>query len=125
MPKFITIGYGDRDGYDRTAKAVRDAAHEHDEENWRKNGALVGVAGSPVQVRKSGCCACREHTRIFHVVFFASGWLCCYRSCQSGRGHQVGVTNAHVQFAHGGRGGYGHSNQLPEQHRRSRGVVLE
>jgi hypothetical protein len=50
MPKFITIGYGDREGYDRTAKAVRDAAHEHDEK-LRKNGALVGIADTPVQVR--------------------------------------------------------------------------
>jgi hypothetical protein len=30
MPKFITIGYGDREGYDRTPTAVRDAAHSHD-----------------------------------------------------------------------------------------------
>jgi len=30
MPKFITIGYGDREGYDRTDADVRDAAHAHD-----------------------------------------------------------------------------------------------
>jgi hypothetical protein len=30
MAKFVTIGYGDREGYDRTDPAVRDAAHEHD-----------------------------------------------------------------------------------------------
>ena len=30
MPRFITIGYGDRSGYDRTAKMVRDAAHAAD-----------------------------------------------------------------------------------------------
>ena len=29
MPKFITIGYGDQAGYDRT-QAVRDAAHAQD-----------------------------------------------------------------------------------------------
>ncbi len=28
MPRFITIGYGDQDGYDRTDPAVRDAAME-------------------------------------------------------------------------------------------------
>ena len=50
MPKFITIGYGDREGYDRTAKAVRDAAHAHDEV-LQKNGALMGIAGPPVQGR--------------------------------------------------------------------------
>ncbi|MGD9943597.1 MAG: transcription initiation protein, partial [Burkholderiaceae bacterium] len=50
MPRFITIGYGDRDGYDRTPKAVRDAAHAHDE-LLRQRGVLMGIAGSPVQVR--------------------------------------------------------------------------
>ena len=29
MAKFVTIGYGDRDGYDRTDQSVRDAAHAH------------------------------------------------------------------------------------------------
>ncbi len=50
MPQFITIGYGDRDGYDRTAAAVRDAAHAHDAK-LRKHGVLMGIAGTPVQVR--------------------------------------------------------------------------
>lgn len=50
MPKFITIGYGDREGYDRTSKIVRDAAHTHDE-MLQKSGVLMGVAGPPVQVR--------------------------------------------------------------------------
>lgn len=50
MPRFLTIGYGDREGYDRTDPDVRDAAHAHDE--WlRGAGALMGVAGDPVQVR--------------------------------------------------------------------------
>lgn len=50
MPKFITIGYGDRDGYDRTPQSLRDAAHAQDE-LIRKSGALIGIAGTPVQVR--------------------------------------------------------------------------
>jgi hypothetical protein len=50
MPKFLTIGYGDRAGYDRTPKDVRDAAHAHEAE-LQKHGALIGVAGAPVQVR--------------------------------------------------------------------------
>lgn len=50
MPKFITIGYGDREGYDRTTKAVRDAAHAHDEV-LQGGGAIMGIAGHPVQVR--------------------------------------------------------------------------
>ncbi len=46
MPKFLTIGYGDREGYDRTPKPLRDAAHAQDEE-LQRNGALMGIAGSP------------------------------------------------------------------------------
>jgi len=50
MPKFITLGYGDREGYDRTDPSIRDAAHAHDAV-LRKSGALMGIAGQPVQVR--------------------------------------------------------------------------
>jgi hypothetical protein len=50
MPKFVTIGYGDRAGYERIPPDVRNAAHAHDEE-LRKRGALMGVAAGPVQVR--------------------------------------------------------------------------
>ena len=50
MATFITIGYGDSAGYDRTEAAVRDAAHEHDARLLAK-GALMGIAGEPVQVR--------------------------------------------------------------------------
>jgi hypothetical protein len=50
VPRFVTIGYGDRGGYDRTDPAMRDAAHQHDE-RLRAEGALMGIAGRPVQVR--------------------------------------------------------------------------
>ncbi|MGO9486505.1 MAG: transcription initiation protein [Rhodomicrobium sp.] len=50
MPKFVTIGYGDRDGYDRTDPSIRDAAHAHDAA-LRKSGVPMGIAGQPVQVR--------------------------------------------------------------------------
>jgi hypothetical protein len=50
MPRFVTIGYGDRAGYDRTDPKARDAAHEHDE-HLQVRGALMGIAGKPVQVR--------------------------------------------------------------------------
>jgi hypothetical protein len=50
MTMFVTIGYGDREGYDRTDQAVRDAAHAHDA-RLRKTGAVMGVAGQPVLVR--------------------------------------------------------------------------
>ena len=50
MARFVTIGYGDRAGYDRTDPAIRDAAHQHDD-RLRTEGALMGIAGQPVQVR--------------------------------------------------------------------------
>ncbi|MET3665307.1 YciI family protein [Caulobacter sp. 1776] len=50
MPHFVTIGYGDREGYDRTPEPLRQAAHAQDAELQRQ-GALIGVAGKPVQVR--------------------------------------------------------------------------
>lgn len=50
MPKFVTIGYGAQEGYDRTAPAIQDAAHAHDAKLQRE-GVLMGIAGAPVQVR--------------------------------------------------------------------------
>jgi hypothetical protein len=50
MPRFVTIGYGDRAGYEQTEPAVREAAHEQDA-RLRAAGALMGIAGNPVQVR--------------------------------------------------------------------------
>jgi hypothetical protein len=47
---FITIGYGDEQGYRQTDQHVRDAAHAHDE-RLRAAGAVMGTAGAPVQVR--------------------------------------------------------------------------
>lgn len=53
MATFITIGYGDQAGYDRTDPAVRDEAHRHDA-RLRDNGVLMGIAGDPVQVSNHG-----------------------------------------------------------------------
>lgn len=50
MPMFVTIGYGDEAGYQQTDQAIRDAAHAHDE-RLQRDGALMGVAGTPTQVR--------------------------------------------------------------------------
>ena len=50
MPKYVAIGYGDQEGYDRTPAAVRNAAHAHDTK-LQKDGVLMGIAGDPVQVR--------------------------------------------------------------------------
>jgi hypothetical protein len=50
MATFITIGYGDRVGYDRTDPTIRDQAHRHDA-GLVERGALMGPAGSPTQVR--------------------------------------------------------------------------
>ena len=50
MAKFLTIGYGDEIGYNRTDPSVRDAAHEHDA-RLVQQGVVMGRAGKPVQVR--------------------------------------------------------------------------
>jgi hypothetical protein len=50
VAKFMTIGYGDREGYDSTDPAVRDAAHAHDA-RLRSEGHEMGIAGRPLQVR--------------------------------------------------------------------------
>jgi hypothetical protein len=53
MARFITIGYGDQQGYEQTAQPLRDASHAHDAQ-LKARGALIGVAGAPVQVRNPG-----------------------------------------------------------------------
>ena len=53
MARFVTIGYGDEAGYDRTAQEVKDRAHGVDEA-MREAGAVSGMAGKPVQVRNHG-----------------------------------------------------------------------
>ncbi|NJO32034.1 MAG: transcription initiation protein [Rhodospirillales bacterium] len=50
MATYITIGYGQPADYDRTPQDVRDAAHAQDA-RLVEDGALVGIAGAPVQVR--------------------------------------------------------------------------
>ncbi len=46
--KYLTIGYGDQAGYDRTPRELRDAAHEHDAEQAAA-GVIAGVLLEPVQ----------------------------------------------------------------------------
>jgi len=53
VARFVTIGYGDEAGYERTAQEVRDRAHGVDEA-MREAGAVSGMAGKPVQVRNHG-----------------------------------------------------------------------
>jgi hypothetical protein len=50
MPWFVTIGYGDAAGYERTDQSVLDAAHASDE-RLQARGAIMGIAGAPLQVR--------------------------------------------------------------------------
>lgn len=50
MPTFLTIGYGDEAGYARTDSSILDAAHANDA-HLQANGALIGIAGTAVQVR--------------------------------------------------------------------------
>jgi len=64
MPTFVTIGYGDRDGYDRTDQAVRDAAHAHDA-RLLGSGAVMGGAGAPVQVRNHDAAGVRTENGPF------------------------------------------------------------
>jgi len=45
MARFVTIGYGDEAGYQRTAPEVRDAAHADD----ARLGADGGVMGRAVE----------------------------------------------------------------------------
>jgi len=52
MAKYLTIGYGDRSGYEKTPEELRAAAHEQDK-TLRDAGALIGIAGAPVQVRNT------------------------------------------------------------------------
>jgi hypothetical protein len=53
MAKFLTIGYGDEAGYERAEASVKEAAHDHD--SWLvAGGAVVGIAGTPIQVRNPG-----------------------------------------------------------------------
>ena len=64
MAMFITIGYGDREGYDETDSALRDAAHDHDA-RLRSEGAVIGVAGAPVQVRNHDAAGVHTKTSAF------------------------------------------------------------
>lgn len=50
MPKFLAIGYGNREGYDRTPEAIRALAHAQDADLVAA-GAVTGIAGHPVQLR--------------------------------------------------------------------------
>jgi hypothetical protein len=68
VPRFITIGYGDQAGYDRTAPAVRDAAHAADAERARR-GDVMGIAGKPVQVRNPDAAG----TRVTQGPFLSAG----------------------------------------------------
>jgi hypothetical protein len=61
---FITIGYGDRAGYEQTEPSVRDAAHGHDA-RLRAGGVLMGVAGEPFQVRNHDGAGVRTTTGPF------------------------------------------------------------
>jgi hypothetical protein len=50
VPRFISIGYGDQAGYDRTEEHLRSTAHAHDAK-LLASGALMARAGVPAQVR--------------------------------------------------------------------------
>lgn len=64
MPMFVTIGYGDREGYESTDQAVRDAAHAHDA-RLLENRVVMGIAGAPVQVRNHDAAGVRTENGPF------------------------------------------------------------
>jgi len=49
MPRFLTIGYGERSDYDETPLDLRTAAHEHDARLVR-DGAVTAILSEPVCV---------------------------------------------------------------------------
>ena len=67
MPKFVAIGYGDQAGYERTAEDVRDAAHAQDDK-LKRQGALIGIAGVPIQVRNPDA----KGTETINAAFMSS-----------------------------------------------------
>jgi hypothetical protein len=64
MAKFVTIGYGDREGYDRIDPGLRDAAHAQDA-RLLSEGAQMGIAGTPVQVRNPDAAGVETETGPF------------------------------------------------------------
>ena len=52
MARFVTIRYGDREGYEATDPAALALAHEHDE-RLQADGVEIGIAGTPTQVRNT------------------------------------------------------------------------
>lgn len=75
MPKFVTVGYGDRAGYDRTPQSVKDTAHAQDAK-LVADDALVGIAGTPVQVRNPDACGVKTQdgpfmTSVLPIAGFA------------------------------------------------------
>ena len=51
--RFVTIGYGDEAGYQAADPGVLERAHAQDR-RIAEAGHLIGVAGTPVQVRNDG-----------------------------------------------------------------------
>ena len=75
MPTFITIGYGDKAGYERTAPTVRDQAHAHDD-RLRETGARIARAGNPTQVRNpEGRGVQLEHGTYMHSELPVAGLM--------------------------------------------------
>ena len=64
MATFVTIGYGDREGYARTNPSVRDAAHGHDA-RLLAEGVLMGTAGDPIVVQNHEAAGVHTHAGPF------------------------------------------------------------
>jgi hypothetical protein len=64
MAMYVTIGYGDRAGYEQTDPSVREGAHAHDA-RLRAAGTVMGIAGEPLQVRNHGAAGVRTTAGAF------------------------------------------------------------
>ena len=102
MPKFITIGYGDRAGYDRTPQAHQ-GCRACAGCKLVSEGALMGIAGAPVQVRNPGAAGVETHDGPFMPSRSADRRVRGDRGCQSGRGHREGLAGSMRRRARSGR----------------------
>jgi hypothetical protein len=64
MPRYLAIGYGDQAGYDRTPEDQRRAAHAQDAALLAA-GAVIGIAGEPVQLRNPGAAGVQRRAGAF------------------------------------------------------------
>ena len=103
MATFITIGNGDAAGYDRVSDERKATAHAHDDA-LRAAGALIGIAGRPVQVREPGELRRADQARGVPAIGATDRRLRGFRGRRSGSGDQAGEPNTWCRRARRRRG---------------------